>query len=72
LGKLVKAGAIANSKIELYEVPRQPPYATLFSLWIDVDRYQSILIADEDPELLERYVTTQHDLIRWSATRATP
>jgi uncharacterized LabA/DUF88 family protein len=71
-GKLVKAGAIANSKIELYEIQRQPPYGTMFSLWIEVDRYSAILASDEDLELLERYVAYQHGPIRWSATRVTP
>ncbi|HEX9223649.1 MAG TPA: NYN domain-containing protein [Candidatus Acidoferrales bacterium] len=59
-GTPLKLGTVAGCKAELYQW--QSP---LFHLWIYADRFRSIVIADENLELLERYVAAQYAPIQW-------
>lgn len=64
-GSLVRVGAIGNYKVELYRLPMPQPHADRFMLWIDAYEYESILVWDEDRDLLERYVAVQYAPVEW-------
>jgi len=59
-GQAVRVGSVAGHRVELYQW--HPP---LNNLWIHTGRVQSIVISDEDLQLIERYVATQYDRIEW-------
>lgn len=63
-GNLVKSGSLANWEwpVELYkwQGDRQQ-----FELWIGTGEWESIVIRDEDPDLIDRYVQVQYSPLRW-------
>ncbi len=63
-GQIVKAGSVADCKIELYKATVHEGRIHFF-LWIDTRQWDSILVSDEDSDLIERYVTVQYGPIKW-------
>jgi uncharacterized LabA/DUF88 family protein len=64
LGQLVRTGSLANYgwAVELYKTEGERPR---FFLWIHTGKWESILVNDEDPKLIDRYVEVQYAPIDW-------
>jgi len=63
-GKLVRTGSLPDYgwAVELYKTQGEQ---ARFFLWIHTGTWESILINDEDPDLIGRYVQFQYAPIKW-------
>ena len=64
-GQLVKMGSLFDAKwfAELYTW--QHDGQSHFQLWINTGEWESIVVRDDDADLIERYVAVQYAPIKW-------
>jgi hypothetical protein len=60
--QVVRTGSLGEHAVELYKAQGERPR---FFLWINTGQWESIIINDEDPDLIDRYVRTQYGPITW-------
>jgi hypothetical protein len=60
--QVVRTGSLGEHAVELYKAQGERPR---FFLWINTGQWESIVINDEDPDLIDRYVRIQYGPITW-------
>ncbi len=65
-GQVVRTGSLGGRTVELYKTQGDRPR---FFLWMNTGRWESIVINDEDADLIDRYVHVQYAPIKWESSQ---